>query len=173
LPPCRGHGSSGPFAMRLTGFRSSAGVMRRQRLAGGTWCERWNLSRWLVMDDRACEWCGASLEGKNADARFCGRRCAESARRKEDPEKFRAKDRERYKKHKEARKAASRSYRWENCERINASRRESYRSDPEPQKAIARLRHRTSAAKLHMQEAMQAIPAIMAMIEDATKETTK
>ena len=47
------------------------------------------------------------------------------------------------------------------------------RENPDFALACFRKKKRTRAAKLHMQEALQAIPALMAMIEDATKETTK
>jgi len=155
------------------------------------------------MAERACAWCGASLDGRRSGTIFCTKVCAAASYRDRYPAKVKEINAKNYIKNIEERKEKQRQWnlenkdhrkkrdakyyienrdrcierqrKWniENAESARAYQLRKRLSNPDLYRARDRRSRRTIAAKLHMQEALQAIPALMAMIEDAMKETTK
>ena len=102
--------------------------------------------RGLVVDDRRCESCGVSINHKRADARFCGRACkmaAWHAANRATPDGKAAevkRNRERYAREGERRRAGARDYYWRNHS-DSLSRASAYRSaNPDRRRAASDAR---------------------------------
>lgn len=151
------------------------------------------------MGDRVCQWCGGSIDRSRQNAVFCSRDCAGASWRDRNREYAKAKSRAHYAKNRELckekqrvwnaehadfRRARDRQYYLNNREKICERQREwnaknsahacDYQrakrlQDPETPQARDRKRYRTRAAAQDMQDALAAIPAIMALLTEPEK----